>query len=639
MILDTPKSFQPGKKDIKYLSRDFSQLKKSLVEFTQTYYPNTYNDFSDASTGMMFIEMAAYVGDVLSFYTDYQFKESVFVNSEERKNIIALAKTRGYKTQASFPSVTQLDVYQLVPAIQNQDGTFSPDLTYCQILKAGMVAVSDTNISFVTDEAVDFTVDTTNNPLEISVFQRNGIGQPEFYVLKKTVNASSGQITTKTFDVGSATPYYQLLLEDTNVIEILDMVDSDGNSWYETDYLAQDLVPIESENVFKNDSSFYQYRDTVPFVMKFLKTSRRFTTSVNSDNTTTIEFGAGTDARDDELIVPNNQVLTQSGIFKNLNVSYDPANFLNSKSYGQAPANTTLTVRYIVGGGPQSNVAANSIQNISSVDFYGDITELPQNDQNITNMIRSSLKANNPIAATGGAGPETNDAIKNNAMAFNSSQNRAVSRQDYVVRAYSLPAKFGSISKAYVSTETELDSSSPVIPGASTALIDKNNPFAINLYVLSQDSSGRLIQSNPALQANLRNYLNQFRLLTDAVNIIDGYIINVGLQFSIVVYKNYNKRDVLSNCLTVATSYLSTDNMQFCQPINLSRLQLEIAKVDGVQSVTSITLNNLTSRDGDYSSNQYDIASATVNGIVYPSIDPCVFEVRYPSKDIVGRVM
>lgn len=639
MILDTPKSFQPGKKDIKYLSRDFSQLKKSLVEFTQTYYPNTYNDFSDASTGMMFIEMAAYVGDVLSFYTDYQFKESVFVNSEERKNIIALAKTRGYKTQASFPSVTQLDVYQLVPAIQNQDGTFSPDLTYCQILKAGMVAVSDTNISFVTDEAVDFTVDTTNNPLEISVFQRNGIGQPEFYVLKKTVNASSGQITTKTFDVGSATPYYQLLLEDTNVIEILDMVDSDGNSWYETDYLAQDLVPIESENVFKNDSSFYQYRDTVPFVMKFLKTSRRFTTSVNSDNTTTIEFGAGTDARDDELIVPNNQVLTQSGIFKNLNVSYDPANFLNSKSYGQAPANTTLTVRYIVGGGPQSNVAANSIQNISSVDFYGDITELPQNDQNITNMIRSSLKANNPIAATGGAGPETNDAIKNNAMAFNSSQNRAVTRQDYVVRAYSLPAKFGSISKAYVSTETELDSSSPVIPGASTALIDKNNPFAINLYVLSQDSSGRLIQSNPALQANLRNYLNQFRLLTDAVNIIDGYIINVGLQFSIVVYKNYNKRDVLSNCLTVATSYLSTDNMQFCQPINLSRLQLEIAKVDGVQSVTSITLNNLTSRDGDYSSNQYDIASATVNGIVYPSIDPCVFEVRYPSKDIVGRVM
>ena len=224
-------------------------------------------------------------------------------------------------------------------------------------------------------------------------------------------------------------------------------------------------------------------------------------------------------------------------------------------------------------------------------------------------------------------------------MAFNSSQNRAVTRQDYVVRAYSLPAKFGSISKAYVSTETELDSSSPVIPGASTALIDKNNPFAINLYVLSQDSSGRLIQSNPALQANLRNYLNQFRLLTDAVNIIDGYIINVGLQFSIVVYKNYNKRDVLSNCLTVATSYLSTDNMQFCQPINLSRLQLEIAKVDGVQSVTSITLNNLTSRDGDYSSNQYDIASATVNGIVYPSIDPCVFEVRYPSKDIVGRVM
>lgn len=639
MIIDTPKSFQPGKKDIKYLNRDFTQLKQSLVDFSKVYYPNTYKDFSDASTGMMFMEMAAYVGDVLSYYTDYQFKESVFVNSEERKNIIALAKTRGYRTQASFPSITQLDVYQLIPAIQNQNGTFSPDMKYAQIIKGGMVTVSDTNVNFVTNEAVDFTVDTPNNPLEISVFQRNSSGQPEFYVLKKKVKASSGQIVTKTYDVGSASPFYQITLDDTNIIEVLDMVDSDGNKWYETDYLAQDLIPIDSENIFKNDSDFYQYRDTVPFIMKFLKTARRFTTSVTANNTLVIEFGSGTDVKDDELVVPNSQVLGQSGIFKNSNVSYDPANFLNSKSYGQAPSNTTLTIRYIVGGGPQSNVNSNAIKNVSSVQFFGDITELPQNDQNVTNMIRSSLKVNNPIAATGGKGAETNDEIKNNAMASNSSQNRAVTRQDYVVRAYSLPSKFGSIAKAYVSTEMELDTASPAVAGASTSTIDRNNPFAINLYVLSQDSNGRLIKTNPALQANLRNYLNQYRLLTDAVNIIDGYIINVGLEFSIVVYKNYNKRDVLSNCLSVANTYLSIDNMQFSQPINLSRLQLELAKVDGVQSVTSLTLTNLTSRDGDYSPNQYDIARATVNQVVYPSIDPCVFEVRYPTKDIVGRCL
>ena len=639
MNLDTPKSFQPGKKDIKYLSRDFTQLKQSLVDFTKTYYPNTYKDFSDASTGMMFIEMASYVGDILSYYTDYQFKESVFVNSEERKNIIAMAKSRGYRTQASFPSITTLNVYQLVPSIQNQNGTFSPDMKYAQIIKGGMVTVSDTGINFVTNEAVDFTVDTPNNPLEISVFQRNASGQPEFYVLKKTTNASSGQIVTKTFDVGVASPFYQITLPDTNIIEVLDMVDSDGNNWYETEYLAQDLVPLHSENVFKNDSDFYQYRDTVPFIMKFLKTSRRFTTSVEADNSVTIEFGSGTDTRDDELIVPNNQVLGQNGIFKNLNVSYDPANFLSSKAYGQAPANTTLTIRYIVGGGPQSNVNANSITGITAIDFYGDITELPQNDQNVTNTIRSSLKVSNPIAATGGKGAETNDEIKNNAMASNSSQNRAVTRQDYVIRAYSLPSKFGSIAKAYVSTETDLDANTPVIPGTSTAVFDKNNPFAINLYVLSQDSNGRLVKTNPALQANLRNYLNQYRLLTDSVNIIDGYIINIGLQFSIVVYKNYTKRDVLSNCLTVANTYLATSNMQFCQSINLSRLQLELAKVEGVQSVTSLTLTNLTSRDGDYSPNQYDIGGATVNGIVYPSIDPCVFEVRFPTKDIVGRVL
>lgn len=639
MISDTPKSFQPGKKDINYLSRDYPQLRASLINLAKTYYPNTYSDFSEASPGMMFIDMAAYVGDVLSYYTDYQFKESVFVNSEERKNIIAMAKSRGYGTQASFPSITTLDVYQLVPSLQNNDGTFSPDMGYAQIIKEGMTCTSDTGINFVTNAAVDFTVDTIHNPLEISVFQRNGSGQPEFYVLKKNVQASSGQIVSKDFIITNPSQFLQLQLEDTNIVEVVDVVDSDGNMWYETEYMAQDLVAIESENIFKNDTSFYQYRDTVPYILKFLRTSRRFTTSVNADNTVTLEFGAGTDSRDDELIVPNSQVLSQAGIFKNINVSYDPANFLNSKSYGQAPSNTTLTVRYIVGGGPQSNVTANSITNISSVDFFGDITELPQIGQNITNMIRSSLKVNNPVAATGGKGSESNEEIKMNAMAFNNAQNRAVTRQDYVIRTYSMPSKFGSIAKAYVSTDSELDSASPVIPGASSAVVDKNNPFAINLYILSQDSNGRLIPSNPALQENLISYLDQFKLLTDSVNIIDGFIINVGLQFSIVVYKNFNKRDVLSNCLGVANAYLSTDNMQFSQPINLSRLQLEIAKVDGVQSVTSLVLTNLTSRDGDYSPNQYNIANATVNNIVYPSIDPCVFEVRFPTKDIVGRVL
>lgn len=650
MILDTPKSFQPEKKDIKYLNKDFSQLKESLIEFAKTYYPNTYKDFSEASTGMMFIEMAAYVGDVMSYYIDYQFKESMLINSEERKNIIDAAKSMGYKAKTTTPSVSKLDVYHLVPAKVGLDGTMVPDLNYAQIIKPGMTVSSDSGVTFLTNSPVDFTVDTKNDQLEISVFQRNAAGQPEFFVLKKSVDIFSGRIITKTISVASAVPFYKIYLDETNVIEVLDVYDSDGNRWYETDYLAQDLVPVDYENIFKNDITLSSNRDTVPFLLKYLRTSRRFVTGVNADNTTFMEFGSGTNIKDDELIVPNAFTVNKVSTFRSENISYDPSNFMSSRAFGQAPSNTTLTIRYVAGGGIESNVNANSIKNISSVEFFGDLTEMGLLELNLTNLVRRSVKVNNPIPGSGGRDAETNDEIRNNALANFGSQNRAVTQKDYAVRTFAMPSKYGSIAKAYAVTDTELDISNlqakplppqtgSLSPGPTNIVnLQKSNPFAINLYVLCYNSNQNLVASNDAIRLNLKNYLNQYRILTDSVNIIDGYIINIGVDFSVIVYKNYNKREVLANCLTLVQQYFDINNAQFCQPINLSRLMLEIAKVDGVQSVTSLKIKNLTLKDGDYSPYEYDITKATVNNIVYPSIDPSVFEVKYPSKDIVGRV-
>lgn len=650
MILDTPKSFQPDKKDIKYLNKDFTQLKDSLMEFAKTYYPSTYKDFSETSPGMMFIEMAAYVGDVLSYYIDYQFKESMLVNSEERKNIIDAAKSMGYKAKTTTPAVTKLDVYQLVPSKLNPDGEIVPDLNYCQIIKPGMATTSDSGISFITNAPVDFTVDTKNDPLEVSVFQRNAAGQPEFFVLKKTVDAFSGQIITKTVSVASPIPFFKVYLDDTNVIEVLDVYDADGNRWYETEYLAQDLVPIDYENIYKNDITLSTYRDTTPFLLRYLRTAKRFVTGVDADNTTFLEFGSGTSIKDDELVVPNAFTVNRPTTFRAENISYDPSNFLSSKAFGQAPANTTLTIRYVVGGGITSNVGANTIKNVSSVEFFGDLTAMGLLELNLTNLVRRSVKVNNPIPASGGKGPETNDEIRNNALANFASQNRAVTQKDYVVRSFGMPSKYGSIAKAYAVTDTQLDmaniqampspiQSGSVSPGTVNIVNpDKNNPFAINLYVLCYDSEQRLIASNEAIRQNLKSYLNQYRMLTDSVNILDGYIINVGVDFTIVTYKNYNKREVLANCITLVQRYFDINNAQFCQPINLSRLELEIAKVDGVQSVSRLKIKNLTLKDGDYSPYEYDIEKATVDKIVYPSIDPSVFEVRFPTKDIVGRV-
>lgn len=650
MILDTPKSFQPGKKDIKYLNKDFTQLKSSLVDFAKTYYPNTYKDFTDVSTGMMFIEMAAYVGDVLSYYIDYQFKESMLVNAEERQNIIDSARSLGYKTKPTTPSFTKLDVYQLVPSKINDDGSIAPDMRYAQIIKPGMTCVSDSGISFLTNVPVDFTVDTSNDPLEISVYQRNAAGQPEFYVLKKTVSAFSGQILTETVSVSTPIPFFKINLSDTNIIEIMDVYDSDGNRWYETDYLAQDLVPIESENIFKNDSILSAYRDTTPFLLKYLRTSKRFVTGVNADNTTFIEFGSGTNISDDEIVIPNVYTVGKVSTFRNETAMYDPANFLSSRAFGQAPANTTLTVRYVTGGGISSNVNANSIKNVTIVEFFGDITELPTFEQNLTSLVRRSIKVNNPTPATGGKNAETNDTIRNNALASVAAQGRAVTQQDYVIRAYSMPSKFGSIAKAWAVADTQLNpvnaqaqpvnADSNALSPANTNIkaIPPSNAFAINLYLLGYNTNQNLIPTNEAIRQNLKNYLNQYRMLTDSVNLLDGYIINIGVDFTIIAYKNYNKREVLANCISLVQQFFDINNIQFCQPINLSRLELEIAKVDGVQSVPHLKVKNLTLRDGDYSQYEYDIEKATLEKIIYPSIDPSVFEVKFPSKDIVGRV-
>jgi hypothetical protein len=414
--------------------------------------------------------------------------------------------------------------------------------------------------------------------------------------------------------------------------------------------LAQDLVPIDYENIYKNNITLSAYRDTTPFLLRYLRTSKRFVTGVDAENNTFLEFGSGTSIKDDELIIPNAFTVNRPTTFRSENIAYDPSNFLSSKAFGQAPSNTTLTIRYVVGGGVESNVNANAIKNVSSVEFFGDLTELGLLEFNLTNLVRRSVRVNNPIPATGGRAAETNDEIRNNALAYFAAQNRAVTQGDYEVRTYAMPSKYGSIAKVYAVTDTQLDISDiqaqpsttqtgSLAPGTTNKIdTSKNNPFAINLYLLCYDNNQRLIPTNEAVRNNLKNYLNQYRMLTDSVNMLDGYVINIGVDFSIIVYKNYNKREVLANCLTLVQQYFDINNVKFCQPINLSRLELEIAKVDGVQSVTQLRVKNLTLKDGDYSQYEYNIERATIDKVIYPSIDPSVFEVRFPTKDIVGRV-
>jgi len=653
------KQFNTGKKDLKYINKDFNSFRDALIQYAQTYFPNTYKDFNTASPGTMFIEQAAYVGDVLSYYGDYQLKESLLNYAGERKNVIALANYLGYKTKPTKAAVTTIDVYQLIPSIKNSNNEYVPDNTYALSLREYMQLVNSAGVYYLTTDSVDFSVDTKNSPREATVYSRDDFGVPQFFLLKKSVRAISGKIVVANFNLNSAQAFLNIPLTENNVIDILDVRDSDNNRWYQVDYLAQDLIFSEEENTSVNDGDLFQYNTTVPKLLKSFITSRKFTVNTNANNVTYLQFGPGTESLSDEVIYPS-QDLIGIGLqnISNLNLSYDSSKLLNTNSMGQAPANTTLTIKYIVGGGVLSNCASDDIKTIVSVEFATDTSGFTPSQLALIQTVKNSLRVTNPVAATGGADSESVDEIRQNALAYFASQNRAVTTDDYTSRIYNLPPRFGTIAKAYVVSNSNLnvninkyvsgfndnnDQVTLVNDAVSNYFrkvnYDVSNPFSINLYILSYDSNKNLTTINSALLYNLRKYLEKYKLLTDGINIIDGYIINFGVDFKISVFNNYNKRDVLNTCIQKVKDFFVIDKWTFNQPINISQLELEIAKVEGVQSVVDIKFKNLTINDGEYSPHEYNLEQATSNKIIYPSLDPSVFEIKYPDNDIKGAVV
>ncbi len=637
------------KKEIRYLNKDFASLRANLVNYAKVYFPNTYNDFNESSPGMMFIEMAAYVGDVLSYYMDSQIKELFIQHAEERKNVVNLAETLGYRPRQSFAASTTLDVFHLVPSIGSGELN-KPDYRYALIIAEGLQVSStaDSSVTFRSNDLLNFNFSSSNDPTDISIYERDGgTGEPTYYLLKKSVKASSGTVTSETFTIGDPQKYLRVALNNTKILKIVSVKDSDGNTWYEVPYLAQDTIFKELRNTAENDPQFSQYNDTAPYLLKLKKTSRRFRTRIRGDNRLELQFGAGISSDPDEVIIPNPDNVGSSlpGGRSYLDVSIDPSNFLYTKAYGQIPQNTTLTVEYLTGGGLGDNVAQGDLTSISGISATYD------NDAglsiSVSNAIKGSVAVNNKEAGVGGKGAETIPEIRNNALAHFSAQNRAVTMEDYLIRIYSLPEKFGRIDKAYIVQDEQLNKSKLLQPvsstdGSSVLPTDQSetikNPLALNCYVLGLNSIGKLTAVNEAIKQNLKTYMGQYRILTDAVNIKDGYIVNIGINFEIIVLSGHIKREVLLSCITKVKDFFALNKWQFNQPIVLSDIYTDLAVIEGVQSVVSVEVENKWDADLGYSGNVYDIEEATKNDIIYPSMDPAVFEVKFPDSDIKGKV-
>jgi len=621
----------PTSKKISYINKDFDTFKQQLINFARTYYPESYNDFTEASPGMMFIEQASYVGDVLSFYSDNQIQENFVQFAKQRRSLLAAAYRAGYTPKVTGASSVVVDVYQIIPS-KIEFGQTVPDWDYALVIEQGaqLSYINDPSIRFYIDQKIDFTQSGSANPTELSVRSLNTLNQPDFYLLKKQALAVAGELKTATFTFSIPEKFPTVEINDDRIIDIVSCVDGDGNKWYEVPYLAQETIFTPVENTVLNDPNLYQYRDQVPYLLKLMKVPRRFTTRFLTDNSLQIQFGAGVSNAADEFITPNPEnvgIGLPYGVDR-MTTAYDPSNFMYTKTYGIAPSNTTLTFTYLAGGGVASNVPSNTLGLFysGSVSFYG--TGL---NSTLANTVNQSLAFNNELAATGGGDGDTNEDLRLNSLASYPTQLRTVTKDDYLVRALSMNPKYGVIAKAYITQEKAITQ--------DTFAAIENNPFALNLYVLSKNNANRLEAPTLALKANLKTFLGEYRMLTDAVNILDAYIINIGIDFDVVVRPNYNNKAVLNSCLVALNEYFNIDNWQINQPIQLATVYTLLDTIEGVQTVQKVNFYNLVGEATGYSKYAYDMKAATINGIIYPSLDPSIFEVKNPITDITGRVV
>ena len=618
-------------KDVKYLNKDYNGFKNQLMEFAEIYFPNNFNDFSEGNPGMMFLEMAAYVGDVLSFYTDTQLRESFLTLAQDDENLYNLAYNMGYKPKVTSAASTMLDVYQLVPSIQNiGDSTYYPDYTYALNVNANSSFKTPDDIKFFITDPVRFDYSSSIDPTNTSVYQFDTSDNPEYFLLKKTVKAISAERISTKFTIGAVERFKTLNIFNKNIISIESATDDEGNTWTEVPFLAQDTVFEEIENTGAHDPTLQGYNQQTPYLLKLKKVPKRFVTRFKSNGELEIQFGPGSTDNADPLITPdpNNIGLGIKDGRNKIDTAYDPSNFMYTKSYGQSPANTILTFNYLVGGGLKSNVSANTITQIDNII----LTPKPNLSGNMSSFIKGSIAVNNPESARGGGTGDTSEEIKMNAMANFSTQQRTVTKDDYIIRTLSMPSRLGAITKAYI---TQDDQISPMTNEPNRI----PNPLALNLYTLGYDAEKKLTTLNQATKTNLATYLEQFRMLTDAINIKDAFVINLGLEFEITAFKNYNNQEVLLKCITELKDYFLIDKWQVNQPIIISEVENLLAGVQGVQTLESLTFANKSGTSLGYSQYKYDFKGATKKKVIYPSLDPSIFELKYPDIDIKGRII
>ena len=631
--------------NVNYTSKDFSTIKADLIEYTKSYFPNTYKDFNETSPGMMLIELSSYVGDVLSYYIDYNYKENILSTATEKRNVRRLAEFLGYKTANKTASIAKLKVTTNIGVDSNGDPDYSAAPAS---IGTGLQIKSNVDSELICESTgeVDFTVSGSPDTPSISAPDLDANGEASSYTLTRYVRAISGETKSKSFTVTSPTKFLELNLGVNNVVEILDVTDSSGQKWYEVDYLAQQRILKEKH--YSDDSTRttgYNQGEgisdnsliSIPYVMDYINTNKKFVQKFDQDSDSTkLMFGNGlyrynqTGSQQTSIFSAVEQTgLSLNGTsFSSINATLNELIASNNLNLGETPANTIMTVRYRVGGGNASNAQV------------GEITDVQNAPSGVT------ITVTNDEPSSGGTDGQTVDEIKQNASAFFSTQLRCVTREDYQSRILSMPAKFGNIAKTYVE---RLDDTGGLI-----------------VSTLSYNQNRQLVSTSQLILQNLRTYIDKFRLINDQLDfgytindtVFSGYHINFGVKFQVNSDRRINSTQVKLDVIDVIKDFFKIDKMQFRQSINLNDLQYNILGLDGVIGIKELRLfqrgndigvnRNLVyyradgtlSNDGESGYGfEYNFQNALVDGVIRPSVTPAVFELKNPNKDIYGKVI
>lgn len=595
-----------AKKPINYTSRDFEAIKDDLVNYAKRYYPTTFKDFNEASFGSLMMDLVAYVGDQLSFYADYQTNESFLDSAIEFGNIVRLAESLGYRYPGAPRSTGQCSFYIIVPANTNTRG---PDLSYLPILEAGTVLGSSGGGSFTLTENVDFT--DASNKITVARVDTTS-GNPTYFAVKAFGQVVSGQRFSETITIGNYQRFLKLKLDKTNITEVISVVDSQGNEYYEVDHLSQDIIFKELVNT---DST----RTAVPYIMRTVPVPRRFVIERDIADNTYLQFGYGSaeNITGDLIADPASVTLNVTGRNYITDQTFDPTKLIESDKFGVVPVNTVLTVEYTANNSDTVNAPVGAISSVVNPRYrFANQASLAQNA--VADVI-ASLEVENETPILGDTSPLTPEEIRTQAFGSQAAQNRAVTKNDYINLSYRMPAKFGKIKR--VNIVRDKDSA-------------KRN---LNIYVLSENSSGNMIVPNSVLKQNLKEWLNSYRMINDTIDILDGQIINIGINFEVLPELNANRYEVLQDCVEKLQNEYLNVKFNIGEAVYISEIYKLLNDVPGVVDTTNVEIINKTSTG--YSDYEYDILeNMSDDGRFLKIPEDSVAEVLYPGIDVSGVV-